>query len=508
MIPSETLFYLIHSLDKTEKIHFKRYVGRGDKLYLWLFDFIKKQKLYDEEKVKARFKNNSIAKRLPAVKNYLYHLVLYSLLDLYSDKNSYNYCDELISKSKILIHKGMNKEALKFLAKAQAIATENEFFLHLLDTLALVKKIYRSLVNTTNDNRLLKIRLLEDDYLRKYDELSQYLNLDNEIFIYRKSIVVPRNAVERNIITRKLKNRLLKRKIPPQSFETKFIYFRLNGICHSLLGNESKSLHYRKLQINLFDNSLVNSPERLHKYSGALYEYATSLISQKNYDEALKQAQKIFLIADKYKTLSNEKSRSIFFKRGVIIETDVYISSANFEKGISRVKYIQAELKKFGDKIDKDLEMIIHYNISILYFLSGDYKKSLLWLNKIINDNDESFALDLQCFSRIINLILHIEIGNHELMEYIGKSTLRYLEKRKRLYRAEHLILKFIKQYFSPKTNSVELVYKAMLKEFEILAKDNFEKTAFNYFDFISWIESKITGTTMAYIIKQKPLQH
>ena len=46
-----------------------------------------------------------------------------------------------------------------------------------------------------------------------------------------------------------------------------------------------------------------------------------------------------------------------------------------------------------------------------------------------------------------------------------------------------------------------------MKAELEEISKDPFEKKALEYFDFISWLESKITGQPFANIVRAKALR-
>jgi len=106
------------------------------------------------------------------------------------------------------------------------------------------------------------------------------------------------------------------------------------------------------------------------------------------------------------------------------------------------------------------------------------------------------------------NLILHYELDNTELIEYFVKSTYRLLYKRKRLYKIETHILKFIKNKL-PNIFSQKDLIKAFKKELPILRafqKDPFEQKAFRYFDFVSWLESKIENRPFAEIVKEKAL--
>jgi hypothetical protein len=110
-----------------------------------------------------------------------------------------------------------------------------------------------------------------------------------------------------------------------------------------------------------------------------------------------------------------------------------------------------------------------------------------------LNDRDLSVREDIHCFGRILNLIIHYEIGNDDLLEYAVRSTYRFLYKRKRLFKVEGVILDFLKKY--PNWVDREQIvagFSELHKKLLVFRNDDFEKYAFEYFDFISWLESKL----------------
>ena len=96
-------------------------------------------------------------------------------------------------------------------------------------------------------------------------------------------------------------------------------------------------------------------------------------------------------------------------------------------------------------------------------------------------------------------------MGNNEVIPYSFKSTLRYLEKRNRIYRFETVFFNFINKIQKPKNNhDFQNAYSALRDELKVLSKDPFEKTVFEYFDFVSWAESKLRNTTFGTEVKKK----
>nr|MBA3705747.1 hypothetical protein [Bacteroidota bacterium] len=148
-----------------------------------------------------------------------------------------------------------------------------------------------------------------------------------------------------------------------------------------------------------------------------------------------------------------------------------------------------------------------YYNIAYLFFGSGEYTKALFWLNKILNSSEIDARQDILSFSRILNLIIHYELGNNDVLEYTVKSTYRFLYTRNRLYEFETILLNFIRKL--PKSfKPVELIqsFSELRKELITLSENSFEKKALEYLDLISWLESKINKTSYAQVIKSKSI--
>ena len=153
--------------------------------------------------------------------------------------------------------------------------------------------------------------------------------------------------------------------------------------------------------------------------------------------------------------------------------------------------------------------MIINYEFCNVYFGAGEYSKANTYLNKILNEHVD-VRNDLQCFSRILSMIIHFELGHADLLEYVVQSTHRFLLKRKRLYKFESIVLHFIRKELPVINTQKQLInaFKKLKTEIIAATKNPFEKTVFDYFDFISWLESKIENRSFAEVVREKTLVH
>jgi hypothetical protein len=52
----------------------------------------------------------------------------------------------------------------------------------------------------------------------------------------------------------------------------------------------------------------------------------------------------------------------------------------------------------------------------------NEMNKALFWLNKVLNDNEPTLRQDIFTYARLFNLVVHYELGNFDLLEYIVRS--------------------------------------------------------------------------------------
>jgi len=92
-----------------------------------------------------------------------------------------------------------------------------------------------------------------------------------------------------------------------------------------------------------------------------------------------------------------------------------------------------------------------------------------------------------------MNLVIHFELKNFELLRYLLISTYRFLYKREKLFKVELLVLEFIRKLPKVKNeHELSFLFIRMQKELKKLKPDKFEKNAFEYFDFSQWVNSKV----------------
>ncbi|HMS34875.1 MAG TPA: hypothetical protein PKC91_12400, partial [Ignavibacteria bacterium] len=179
MKASDEIFQLVKSLTKQEKTYFKKFatafIGEEGSNYLKMFDEISNQavreEVYNEEKIKKGSYSGKFLKNLSYHKNYLYNMIMSSLINYHKDNKEIIFVRNLLSQVEILTGKLLYDQALKVLGRAAKIAEEKDMFL-LSYEINFLDRILKRLTLGHQESRM----LINDFYKIQKDILEKLLN--------------------------------------------------------------------------------------------------------------------------------------------------------------------------------------------------------------------------------------------------------------------------------------------------------------------------------------------
>jgi hypothetical protein len=125
-------------------------------------------------------------------------------------------------------------------------------------------------------------------------------------------------------------------------------------------------------------------------------------------------------------------------------------------------------------------------------------------LNEILNDNEQKLRQDIYSFARILNLMIHFELENYQLIEYSANSTLRYLKKIDRNYNIEAYFVKQIKKISKNINENSTSNFDELKNGLDEYLKDDKERVILDYIDIVSWTSSKVEGISFEDAVKRK----
>ena len=153
---TDSLFQLVHSLEKAEKRNFKLYIKRNSAnenlKIVELFDALDKLHEYDENLLLKKL--SSIQKpQLANIKVHLYKQLLASLRLLKSTDSIDMQLNEQLDYARILYNKGLYIQSLKILEKLKETAKEHNKYNFLTQVISWEKKIETLHITRSMQNR-------------------------------------------------------------------------------------------------------------------------------------------------------------------------------------------------------------------------------------------------------------------------------------------------------------------------------------------------------------------
>ncbi|MBS1517882.1 MAG: hypothetical protein JSS91_07330 [Bacteroidetes bacterium] len=511
--PSKDLWKLIHSLTISEKGYFikfaKRHSPDKENNYLKLFEEINKQtEKYDEEAVKKKFKKEKFIRQLTSAKNYLYNMILKSLVNFNDDKSTESVISNLKEQYTILFQKTLFDQAETILNRAKKIARDEDKFTKLIDILKDQKNFdYRKIAEPDFEKYIDECRKEELDILDKQKNIAEYNSLYLKMSSLFKKTGIARNKKDLKLFEKIIKHPLLKNESAAKSVRARNLFCISNYLYYYCTSDIENAFVYAQKRLELIENNPRKIAGRNKEYLYALGDAIAMSYNLKRYDLCIKYLRKQRELSDASgATRSGIPNFLEMYFKSYSFELNIYIISGYFKEGTQLIKEVQEWLKKYSGKLNRSEELKVIYSISYLYFGSGDLEKSLQWLNRILNDKTEN-RLDYKAFAKILNLIIHYELENYDLMDYEYKSIKRYLTKKDKLYDFENVILNSIKRlpYITDKKEKI-FQLEILRENIRSLLKsnENSDQKALDYFDILSWIESKIHSGNFADIIKSK----
>jgi tetratricopeptide (TPR) repeat protein len=494
MKPSTELFDLVKSLTKSEKRFFKlsSSLQSGEKNYLKIFDVIDRQKTYDEDAIKEQFKKEIFIKHFPSEKNHLYKLILKSLRSYHSDNSVSSILKQEIKNIEILYRKALFRECNKFLARAKKIAIEREKFYYWFELISWEKLLLEEAGEFTTDlDALIKE---EQEVIEKLRNLAAYHVLYSKInYVFRSGGYV-RNDKDRGLVEEISHHPLIIGRNTALSYRAATICYYIQGFCAmATVDKESAYVKFMRVK-GILDSKPLVRDDLPKRYILTLSSLLRIQIDTGRIDEALEMIQMMRKVSKKSAFASEDIALRVF-KSTYLAEMRIYEKKGEYEKAIVNIEFVVNGLDYNEGKMNKEQELLFLNTISTVYFGAGRYKESLQWLNRVLNDNEPNLRQDLYSYARLFNLVVHFELANYDLLEYIIKSTTRYLSKRERDHDLEVVILNYMKRLVRGTQNSdlhdIFVEFKEELTE--QLSRQN-DEIILDYFNFIIWIDSKLKG--------------
>lgn len=489
MKQSNDLFELICSMSKSEKRYFvlQSQLHKGSKQYIQLFKALEKLDVYNEKEFRKLHTGKSFLKNLAFCKNHLYKLVMKSLIDFSAQRSADAKIHSLISECKVLFRKTLYPRYFRTIEKAKQLALKHERFGYVMQIMEMEKIIVRK-----EEQSREKITTLHNEFSETADKMRnvfEYSRIGGLLLDNFRKFGLARGEAQTKAIEEITNSPLMTGADKALSSKALDGYLRVKELAAIAVGDYESTYKAQLKRLEIIKGEPAPFLDQvLNHRSDILYSLLETCLQLNRPAEAGEYLKEIREILDNSKDSLDDfeiYSSFVYFRR--------YLSAGETRKAGRLIPRLEHVLKKYENKMLIDTELSIMFYIVKCRIMEGKFSAALKAANMLGSHPLLSKRADFESYLKIMNLIIHFELKNFELLRYLLISAYRFLYKREKLFKVELLVLEFIRKLPKVKNeHELSFLFNRMQRELKELKSDKFEKNAFEYFDLYQWVSSKV----------------
>lgn len=507
MTRKDPLFELISSLTMSEKRYFtlfaQRHILGETKNYQVLFDALAEMEDYSEEFLLEKLSKGGVALRyLSADKNHLYNLILRSLSAFHGGRTASLKIKELIHQIEILYEKSLYRQCIQLIKKGKKAAEKYELLPLYIELANWEQKV---LIQQEKAEKVKASLVDAAEHLATLDNMNAFMQLYYRMYALNQRIPNTRSEEDTLELEELIGHPFLKDESIARSFLAKLQYWKIYSLYYQSLGDELRELGAYERLLDLMDGSESYAQEFPFDYI-SIYNRILSIKRYAPDEEFAPVVAQVFAFPEKMKKArKNVDLRLAADYYENIIRRNIYFG--RIRATLESLEEQETFLKKYRNQFADGEVLEFEYLFAYIYLLNGKHKESLKIINRLLNESDDKLRPDIQSYIRILNLAIHYELNNFSVMKYAAERTYRYLKKRKLLHTTERFILKMFQELVRKEGMGVREIkqilrkYQARLEE---IFQDPYERKSLEYFDSISWLDSKIRDKSFEDVRKQR----
>ena len=443
MAGAKDIHQLIHSLTKNEQGFFMKYAQMQgkDKDYLDLYKKFQEMPNFSKRQLEQAVQKESYKKHLSVTQNYLYKTLLKSLR-LFHEKQSVDVSlQNLITEADILESKGLKKLSQQQLEKAKKLAVGHHKFTTKIEIL----KRQASHILAS------KVHNLFEELDGVYKEVMDDIHTIKEEYTYRQLnhfMFIAHRKEARSAFTKYAKllktineHPILKQKETPRSFYAKYLRNNVFYIKARIAGDQQQAYKYSKNIVDLWYQHKLIQKANPKLFKIQLSNFIGNIILNKKTTEFDTYVEKLESITSKNKVEEMENFQAIAHLKLLF-----FLNLNRLEDAKLLVPYIKNGMAKYGSIMNQARKTILFHNTLVLHFVLEEFEDTLEWIDLILRKQKTEPRQDIKTFARILEFVIHYELGNDLILESLFISATRRLHKTGKSGQYEKTILRHFRQ--------------------------------------------------------------
>jgi hypothetical protein len=268
------------------------------------------------------------------------------------------------------------------------------------------------------------------------------------------------------------------------------------------------ALDHTMRQIELFEQNPIILRHHITKYLSVLNNAMMMQMMVGDEEGARETTAKAEVVArtafanNRLKTL---RLRSRVFLVFHLNRLRTLVEAGRFIESVELVGEIDVGRRTYAELLGPGHHIAFDCHTARAFFGVGDYDEALVRINRITDEPEPLVNRGIHDHARLLAMVIHTELGNFELLEYLARSAYRYFHSRERMGRFEGTLISFFRRLSRLATPSqFTAAFVSLRNDLLTLESDPEESEAFRYFHYIPWIQSRIERRPFAELVRQQ----
>lgn len=472
---------LINSLSKSEKRYFSLASDKRT-IYYRLFEIYDQYENLNDPKIQKAIVKQQLNSYLTTHKSMLHERILSSLRDYYRDSSKVLKIKHLLIDIEILYERRLFEQCLKAITKASKYCVQSEelgLLMHVQNWERRIRFNYRPKVMGRSE--LTAFHEEENATMEKYQNYLSHRHFSDNLFTYYLEIGDSRTEYENEMFDELAGKRPGKE---PITTGAKYKFYSALVLKSYAQRKYKESYELIKKTQKIIEQDPPFKEANPLLYGTVISNAVRVLMNLTESDKALEHLELIKEIP-----IKSLNDKVWLFQNYYLVKMTILSESGRLREAFEVAEFVSVHLQGFENNLNR--RYWFYFRLAYIYFGNEDFSKSLKFINKLLALKE--IRKDLQNAAHIINLIVHYELKNHELVVYGIKSVYRYLKRRSQLHQYEKVLLHGLGQMLRATRLGSDIdVFKMVLKNLQELDDQSPE----NYFHYRAWLSSKIGKTS------------
>lgn len=512
------LLLLIKSLSKAERRNFRLQATKQDgsepayvALYEELENISDKWESgndvpdVDENVLEENLRQKNVEGPIPAMKNYLSKAIFKSLRQLYEKNSKRSEIEAELRDALILENRGLLGLASGKLNHALDLALQYEYH-------ALAFDILQHLIRIETQADFKSYAESIGKRLEKIAEITGFLDAEARQFIaYFKAFLQFRLGATRETMPAGERVQQAGRGASAPTFLAKMYQCQLLSMEALLQGNAREAMRRGDELLTLWEEKPEIKNERLGQYIRHFSNYLNFCIAERSFERFehhLKELKAMNGKAAATLDLEAELEQNI-----LLAEQLLYLNTNRLDEACAVFPRVEEALKKYGAKINRAREITLRYNHIIALFALARYEQALGHCLDLISIRHYAHRHDLQLLGKILEIIIHFELHDHQYLNNLVLKLGRPFQHAKDSRDFERMLLRHLLKLAEIQVQDLDAAEErklnaALFKQFHADLTQYKSaapaKLQIGMEEIAIWVESKVQEKSFRDILKQK----